>query len=124
MAAPPLGPPRVPPGNCGQPQTVWVSGWIEVDNRAGPVEGLEIRLVRPAVLVFVGNDRLPEGSGYRLYDSAGRVLRASRFSPGFVERAKVPPGAYTLVLVAPDGSEHARRALELAEGTTELDVTH
>jgi hypothetical protein len=105
------------------PSTVWVSGHVEFSTLGGSVQGLEIHVVRPAVLVLGGAAALAEGSTFYLLDEQGLALRGSHFYAGFVPRLTVPPGSYILEVHGPDKSTLLRRALVVAPGTNEVDVS-
>ena len=107
----------------GEAPTVWVSGNVEVSTLGGSVTGLDLHLVKAGVLRLKGVEGVPGAFRCRLLDEHGDLLRSKQFYPGFVPRLLLPPGAYTLVVFDEERTELSRRALEIGEGTTEVDLT-
>ncbi|NOT30666.1 MAG: carboxypeptidase regulatory-like domain-containing protein [Planctomycetes bacterium] len=105
-----------------EPPTVWVSGNAEVSTLGGSVRGFDLHLVRAGVLTLKGVETLPSGTRCKVLDEHGDILRTQGFMPGFVARLLLPPGAYTLVVCNEEWIELSRRPLEIAAGTTEVDL--
>ena len=79
--------------------------------------------MKAGVLRLKGVEGVPGAFRCRLLDEHGDLLRSKQFYPGFVPRLLLPPGAYTLVVFDEERTELSRRALEIGEGTTEVDLT-
>lgn len=105
-----------------EPPTVWVSGNVAVSTLGGSVRGFDLHLARAGVLTLKNAETLPSGSSCKVLDERGDVFRHQGFTPGFVPRLLLPPGAYTLVVCDEEWSEISRRSLEIAAGTTEVDL--
>ena len=107
----------------GRPfETSWVSGNVVVETFSGPVDDLEIRLIRPTQVSIQGPKQEWEALRFAVVDRNGLWLRRQRFYSATPKRLKLPPGPYVLEVTDAQGELLQRRPFSVGTEPVTLRV--
>jgi hypothetical protein len=109
---------RNPPA-ANEPE--WTRAPLVVDTTTGPVENLEIVLVRGAELALKPKSKEVVGMKFRISTGDGIPYRQSTFYDANARKLRIAPGAYSLTLIR-EGDEIRSIPFRLGSDGTTIDI--